>query len=118
MMDLYRANAEALVGAENVNEMGHRTGSTDMGDVSQLMPVIHPYVVAATGTGHGADYLVRDYELAVVTGAKAMAMTVVDLLAEGAQRALDIKSNYMATMNKDQYLSLMRSMFEEGTYTE
>jgi metal-dependent amidase/aminoacylase/carboxypeptidase family protein len=49
MMDLYRANAEALVGAPNVAEMGHRTGSTDMGDVSQLMPVIHPYVVAASG---------------------------------------------------------------------
>ena len=37
-------------------------GSTDMGDVSQLMPVIHPYVVAASGIGHGSDYLVHDYD--------------------------------------------------------
>jgi len=118
MMDLYRANAEALVGAPNVREMGHRTGSTDMGDVSQLMPVIHPYVVAASGVGHGADYLVHDYDLAVLTGAKAMAMTVIDLLADSAERATAIKSNYMATLTKDQYLSLMRSMFEEGVYTE
>ncbi len=118
MMDLYRANAETLVGAENVTELGHRTGSTDMGDVSQLMPVIHPYVVAATGAGHGIDYLVRDYELAVVTGAKAMAMTVVDLLADEAERAKAIKANYMATLTKAQYLSLMRSMFDESSYTE
>ena len=34
MLDLYRANAEALVGASNVTPLGHRTGSTDMGDVS------------------------------------------------------------------------------------
>ena len=118
MMELYRANAEALVGAENVKQMGHRTGSTDMGDVSQLMPVIHPYVVAASGVGHGADYLVHDYDLAVLTGAKAMAMTVVDLLAAGAERAKAIKSSYMAPLDKAQYLSLMRSMFEEHTYSE
>ena len=89
-----------------------------MGDVSQLMPVIHPYVVAASGVGHGADYLVHDYDLAVLTGAKAMAMTVVDLLAEGAERAKAIKSSYMAPLDKAQYLSLMRSMFEEHTYSE
>ncbi|MCZ6875442.1 MAG: amidohydrolase, partial [bacterium] len=68
MLELYRANAAALVGESSVTPMGHRTGSTDMGDVSQIMPVIHPYVVAASGTGHGADYLIEDYDLAVLTG--------------------------------------------------
>jgi amidohydrolase len=118
MLELYRANAEALVGASNVTPLGHRTGSTDMGDVSQLMPVIHPYVVAATGTGHGSDYVVQDYELGVLTAAKAMAMTVIDLLADGAERAREIKTNYQAPLTKAQYLSLMRSMFEEASYTE
>jgi metal-dependent amidase/aminoacylase/carboxypeptidase family protein len=75
MLDLYRANAAALVGAANVRPLGHRTGSTDMGDVSQLMPVIHPYVVAASDTGHGCDYLIQDYALGVLTAAKAMVMT-------------------------------------------
>jgi hypothetical protein len=89
-----------------------------MGDVSQLMPVIHPYVVAATGTGHGSDYLVQDYELGVLTAAKAMAMTVIDLLANGAHHARTIKANCQATLTKAQYLSLMRSMFEEASYTE
>ena len=118
MLELYRANAAALVGASNVTPMGHRTGSTDMGDVSQIMPVIHPYVVAASGTGHGADYLIEDYDLAVLTGAKAMAMTVIDLLANDAQQARTIKESHPALLTKDQYLSLMRSMFEEASYTE
>ena len=118
MLDIYGANAAALVGESNLTQLGHRTGSTDMGDVSQLMPVIHPYVVAATGTGHGSDYLVQDYELGVLTAAKAMAMTVVDLLANGAHHARTIKADYQAPLNKAQYLSLMRSMFEEASYTE
>ena len=85
MLELYGQNATSLVGLAKVHRLGHRTGSTDMGDVSQLMPVIHPYVVAATGNGHGIDYVVQDYELGVLTGAKAMAMTVIDLLFDGAK---------------------------------
>ncbi|MGE3541312.1 MAG: amidohydrolase [Candidatus Tectimicrobiota bacterium] len=118
MLDLYGANAAALVGAANVTQLGHRTGSTDMGDVSQIMPVIHPYVVAATGSGHGCDYVVQDYDLGVLTAAKAMAMTVIDLLANNAQHARAIKAQYQAPLTKAQYLSLLRSMFEEASYTE
>jgi metal-dependent amidase/aminoacylase/carboxypeptidase family protein len=118
MLELYHHNATALVGENQVTQLGHRTGSTDMGDVSQIMPTIHPYVVAASGNGHGIDYIVEDYDLAVLTGAKAMAMTVIDLLAHGAERARNIKANYQAPHTKATYLALMRSMFEEGAYTE
>ena len=89
-----------------------------MGDVSQIMPVIHPYVVAATGNGHGNDYVVQDYELGVITGAKAMAMTVIDLLSDGARRASEIKERYEAPLTKSRYLSLMRGMFREEHWTE
>lgn len=118
MLALYEKNAAQLVGRENIVHLGHRTGSTDMGDVSQLMPVIHPYVVAAEGNSHGDDYLVTDYELGVVTGAKAMAMTVIDLLSDDARLARQVKAEYDAPMTKEQYLSLMRGMFHEGSYTK
>ena len=117
-LELYRDNAAALVGDENLVRLGHRTGSTDMGDVSQLMPVIHPYVVAAKGSAHGNDYVVHDYELGVLTGAKAMATTVIDLLADGARRAQDIVAKYKAPMTKQEYLSLMRGMLKEETFAE
>ena len=89
-----------------------------MGDVSQLMPVIHPYVVAARGNAHGDDYVVEDYELAVLTAAKAMAMTVIDLLADGGSRASEIKDGYKAPLTKTEYLSLMRGMLKEETYSQ
>ena len=53
-----------------------------------------------------------------MTAAKAMAMTVVDLLVNGAHHARTIKADYQAPLTKAQYLSLMRSMFEEASYTE
>ncbi len=118
MLELYGRNAAGLVGKTKVQRLGHRTGSTDMGDVSQLMPVIHPYVVAATGNGHGIDYVVQDYELGVLTGAKAMAMTVIDLLFDGAKNARRIAGEYRAPLTKESYLSLMRSMLRESSHTE
>jgi metal-dependent amidase/aminoacylase/carboxypeptidase family protein len=118
MLGLYEANAASLVGQDKLTRLQHRTGSTDMGDVSQLMPVIHPYVAAASGNGHGNDYIVEDYELGVLTGAKAMAMTVVDLLSDGARKAKEVCAEYDAPLTKDSYLKLMRSMYHEATYTE
>src|SRR5213083_1186787 len=54
MAGWFKANATALVGEEHYRQIGHRTGSTDMGDLSMVMPVLHPYVGGARGTGHGA----------------------------------------------------------------
>ena len=118
--EAFRANAAALVGDDNVTDSGHRTGSTDMGDVSHLMPTIHPYVGGATGLGHGSDYNVEDYQLAVVTAAKALAATVVDLLNDGAARAGRIISANTPSKTKDEYLSFMRSLAREELfeYTE
>lgn len=61
------------------------TGSTDMGNVSYLLPSIHPMVKAAPdGTPiHTEDFArhagSESGDRAVVAGAKAMALTVVDL---------------------------------------
>ena len=86
--------------------------------MSQIMPVIHPYVVAATGDAHGNDYMVQDYGLAVLTAAKAMAMTVIDLLAGGAHRAAQVKAGYKPRMTKQEYLSLMEGMLKDRTFSE
>ena len=61
LVDLFRANAERLVGAAEVVDAGHRGGSTDMGDLSHVLPAVHPYATGAEGHGHGADYLIVDH---------------------------------------------------------
>src|SRR5947208_9428630 len=49
MAGSFKANATALVGEEHYRQIGHRTGSTDMGDLSMVMPVLPPYVGGARG---------------------------------------------------------------------
>jgi len=65
-------------------------GSTDMGDVTWLLPSIQPSVNGFAGTLHGSDFHVADEYLAFVLPAKIMAMTVVDLLENGAAVAQEI----------------------------
>jgi len=63
-------------------------GSTDMGNVSQLVPSIHPRVAIAPGevVVHSPQFALAAASEAgsrgLLDGAKAMAMTVVDLLAD------------------------------------
>ena len=116
LTDLYVSNAAALVGAGGIARMGHRSGSTDMGDISQVMPAIHPYVAAAAGKAHGNDYVVQDYDLAVITAGKAMATTIVDLLYDGAQKATSILRDFDPGMSRRQYLERLRAAYSEETY--
>ncbi len=119
LTSLHRANAEALVGSDRVHEFGRRGGSTDMGDLTQLMPGIHPYVGGAVGrSNHAEDMVVDDYNLAVLDAGKAMAMTVVDLLSNGASEGIRVISEHKPAMTKSEYLVLQRAFLSERSYTE
>jgi amidohydrolase len=116
MARMYRESAAALVGADNVREIGHRTGSTDMGDLSMVMPVLHPYMGGATGSGHGADYQIADPTLAYLGTAKGLAGMVVDLLADGATGAREVLRRAKPPMTREQYLKFQRGIARRETY--
>ena len=119
MMEVFKRNAGEIVGSEEVTEHPadrNRGGSTDMGDLSQLMPVIHPYTTAAHGSGHSIDYVVDDYVQAVVNPAKAMAMSVIDLLYDDAQVAKQVMDTSPPTMTSRQYLAFQNSRLTEELY--
>jgi amidohydrolase len=84
MAGLYQANAER-VGRRPTRPQNGVVGSTDMGNVSYLVPSIHPMIkVAPSGVAiHTRDFAAwaaaAEGDRAVVDGAKAMAMTVADL---------------------------------------
>ncbi len=112
----FRTHATALVGEEHFRQIGHRTGSTDMGDLSQVMPVLHPYVGGARGTGHGADFQIVDKPLAYLVTAKALAAMVVDLLADGAGGAREVLRGAKPPMTREQYLAAQRALARRETY--
>lgn len=91
------------------------TGSTDMGDLSRIMPVVHPYAGGSTGTSHGADYEISDPEAACVTNAKWQIAMLTLLLSDGAVRAKAIVAAYKPEFaSKQDYLAYMDALNDSG----
>jgi amidohydrolase len=89
LLDVYRANLRSL-GPEESPEIKDRLGSSDAGNLSQAIPTIQPMVkIAPEGTpihsrafeAAAASPLARD---GMLTAARALAMTTLDLLADPA----------------------------------
>ena len=110
MNSLLRSNSEPLFGTDNVRQRVHMTASTDMGDVSHLMPVIHPWVGCIEGVLHSAEYNITVPDVAYIKTAQALAMTIVDLLYDEAQVAEEILGNFEATLTKETYIELLDSI--------
>ncbi len=118
LADIFRRNAQALVGPENYAELGPIAASTDAGDVSHVLPVLHPSHGGCVGTNHGPDFVVTDPRAAYVTPAKALAWTIVDLLANGAAAAERVKAAFTPRFTRDAYVAHMRGLdrFERAEF--
>jgi len=115
IQELFQENASTLLGESSILVMPprrNRGGSTDMGDLSQMMPICHPYTGGADGPGHSKDYAINDYELAVINPAKIMAMVAIDLLAEGGAKGNEVVKTHRPSMRKAAYLKFQRERAE------
>ena len=116
MARLFEGTARGLVGPEHYRDIPHRSGSTDMGDLSQVMPVLHPYMGGARGPGHSADFAIVDPELGYVQPAKALAAMAVDLLADDAAGAREVLAGSRPPMTRQGYLAFQRGMARRELY--
>ena len=123
MLDMAKAAYEDMFDGESFN-IGHEfsTGSTDMGDLSAFMPVIHPYSGGAKGTSHGADYYIEDAYEACVKCAMWQIKMLRALLENGAELAKKIVSEYEAPFGSvKEFLEYQESIVSSGdriVYTE
>jgi amidohydrolase len=116
MSEVFKTNAAALLGAEHVTDAGHRSGSTDMGDISHVMPTLHPYMGGASGHGHAADFAIADPRLAYVEPAKQLALMAIDMLWGDADEARSILGAWKPRMTKEEYLAFQRSVARTETF--
>lgn len=116
MARFFEATARGLVGDANYRDIPHRSGSTDMGDLSQVMPVLHPYMGGARGPGHSADFAIVDPDLGYVQPAKALAAMAVDLLADGAAGAREVLAGSRPSMTREGYLAFQRGIARREHY--
>ena len=70
------------------------TGCSDMGDMSAVMPAMHPTIGGAVGASHGAERYVTKPEVAVVQSAELQYVMLHTFLDDDAKNAREIIDNY------------------------
>lgn len=106
---VFKANAEVLYGPSNVIQGTHEAGSTDMGDLSHIMPTIHPWLGCVSGALHSKDYVIADSHVAYTKSAQALAMSIIDLLYGDGEVTESILSGYKPLFTKEQYFAFLNS---------
>ena len=115
MVDIAAEAVETMTGRPFVKSDVFGTGSTDMGDLSAVMPVVHPYVPGASGIGHGSNYVISDPETACVSSAKCQVAMLELLLENGAVRAKEIVQEFKPRFaSREEYFSYIDGLFSEG----
>ncbi|MBQ9796700.1 MAG: amidohydrolase [Clostridia bacterium] len=95
------------------------TGSTDMGDLSCIMPTIQPYAPGARGEAHGKTYEIFDPESACVTNAKWQVAMALLLLQNGAERAKQIIAEFKPQFaSKEAFLAYVDALNLTGDRIE
>jgi len=96
MTELFAANSEALGRpmGRNADEDSSSSGSTDMGNVSRVVPSIHPMIGMDTqgAVNHQPEFaahtITPDGEQAIRDGALGMAWTIIDIAEQGLWESL------------------------------
>lgn len=103
--------AKNLFGEDKVKETDpehHGSGSTDVGDVQHIMPVLTFHTGGTIGGFHQVDFDIVDEEEAYIVTAKLFALSAYRLLRDGAKTAKQEVASYRPIFKtKEEYISFM-----------
>ena len=90
----------------------HGGGSTDVGDVQHLMPVLTFNTGGASGGLHQSEFAVCDEEEAYILTAKIFALSAYRMLKDGAALAKRVKEEYHPVFqSKEEYIEFLNKFY-------
>jgi amidohydrolase len=93
-----------------------RGGSTDLGDLSALLPVLQVWTGGVTGELHRSTFALSDFDRAVVAPARVLARSAWELLRDGAALAREVRSRHVARFTIDEYVRYLRREFARKAF--
>lgn len=116
MISAARDAAELIIPDESFEFFDrYSTGSTDMGDISCIMPTVHLYARGSKGKPHGNDYEICDPDAACVKSAKWQLAIIRLLLENEAERAKKIIADFKPRFSsKQEFLEYQDSLNSSG----
>lgn len=101
---------------KKIDSGAHLAGSTDVGDLTHIIPVLKFETGGVEGALHSENFKIINEEIAYIATAKIMALTAYRLLKEKAHEAKKIKNTFKPKFTVDEYRAYMNSL--ENTIKE
>jgi len=99
--------AEEVLGKDKIGYGVSCVGSTDMGDISQLLPSIQPTMGGFDGELHSTDFCVKDIWKSCLLGGELLSGLALSVLGDGASTGKRIVENFKPLLNREQYFRYM-----------
>lgn len=112
MTEIYKDNLKYLGYENEIKESLDFTGSFDFGDLTHIMPGIHPLMGGIKGSLHSNDFQIVDEETAYILPVKVMTLTIIDLLYNNNEKAKGVLKNFDPIYTKKEYLEKL-SFFDQ-----
>ncbi len=107
LSEVFEDVAKDVLGADNIVYGAPIVGSSDIGDLSSVIPTIQPSIGGFGGALHAKEFEVKNKACAYVKAAELLAKTAAELLADGGKRAEHVKKSFSQIMTKEQYISYL-----------
>lgn len=107
LSEVFEGVSKEVLGAVNIVYGEPITGSSDIGDLSHLIPTIQPSVGGFTGTLHSKEFMISDKTTAYIKAAEILAKTTAELLYDDAKKAEHVKNSFTQKMIKAEYINYL-----------
>lgn len=116
LINIAKEAMKYVTGKDGVEvDMVYGTGSTDLGDLSAIMPVVHPYMPGAAGSLHGSDFYITNPQAACVDSAKVQLIMLHKLLSDNAKQANEVINNKCVPFSsKEEYFECIKKLESTG----
>ncbi|MGM0445041.1 MAG: amidohydrolase [Bacillota bacterium] len=106
LIDLFIKNSDQIIDQNKIIRNKKFSGSFDMGDLSHIMPILHPFFGGVKGGLHTSEFKTVDYELAVIKPIKVLIKIIIDILTDDDILKTTANSPY----TKDEYIKILNKM--------
>lgn len=114
LSEIFEKVTKEVLGKENLVYGKEITGSSDIGDLSSLIPVIQPSIGGFRGALHSKEFDVVNKNTAYLKSAEILAKTAAALLCDGAKNAQKVKENFNRKLSKAEYMDYLDKKGECG----
>ena len=109
LSEIFEDACSEIIGEDNMVYGKEVTGSSDIGDLSHILPTIQPSVGGFKGMLHSKKFEVVNTDIAYLLPVKAMAVTIAELLYNNAEKAVKIKDSFKPVMTKYEYIKYLEN---------